>query len=65
MWRRRPARWAGATAAEAVTTSIAQGISVNVTLIFSPERYRAARNAYLSGLEQLQRGGHPGAEFMV
>ena len=36
----------------AITTSIAQGISVNVTLIFSTERYRAVMDAYLSGLEQ-------------
>jgi transaldolase len=42
----------------AITTSIAQGISVNVTLIFSPERYRAVMDAYLSGLEQrVQDGG--------
>ncbi|MGY1722960.1 transaldolase [Blastococcus sp. SYSU DS0533] len=36
----------------AITTSIARGISVNVTLIFSLERYRAVMEAYLSGLEQ-------------
>ncbi len=36
----------------AITTSIAKGISVNVTLIFSPDRYRAVMDAYLSGLEQ-------------
>jgi transaldolase len=42
----------------AITTSIARGISVNVTLIFSPERYRAVMDAYLSGLEQrVQDGG--------
>ncbi|MEU4219649.1 transaldolase [Actinoplanes sp. NPDC026623] len=42
----------------AITTSIAQGISVNVTLIFSTERYRAVMDAYLSGLEQrVQDGG--------
>jgi transaldolase len=42
----------------AITTSIAQGISVNVTLIFSPERYRAVMDAYLSGLEQrVHEGG--------
>jgi len=42
----------------AITTSIAKGISVNVTLIFSPERYRAVIDAYLSGLEQrVQDGG--------
>ena len=36
----------------AITTSIAKGISVNVTLIFSPERYRAVMDAYTAGLEQ-------------
>jgi transaldolase len=36
----------------AITTSIARGISVNVTLIFSPERYEAVMDAYLTGLEQ-------------
>jgi transaldolase len=41
----------------AITTSIAQGISVNVTLIFSHERYRAVMDAYLSGLEQRVHNG--------
>ncbi len=36
----------------AITESIANGISVNVTLIFSPDRYRAVMDAYLSGLEK-------------
>jgi transaldolase len=36
----------------AITTTIAKGISVNVTLIFSTERYRAVMDAYLAGLEQ-------------
>ncbi|WP_448616588.1 transaldolase [Modestobacter sp. URMC 112] len=36
----------------AISTSIAKGISVNVTLIFSPDRYRQVMDAYLSGLEQ-------------
>ncbi|MBN1093102.1 transaldolase [Blastococcus sp. TML/M2B] len=35
----------------AIHTSIAKGISVNVTLIFSPDRYRKVMDAYLSGLE--------------
>jgi transaldolase len=44
----------------AITTSIARGISVNVTLIFSLDRYRAVMDAYLSGLEQLLAdGGSP------
>jgi len=36
----------------AITEVIGRGISVNVTLIFSLERYRAVMDAYLSGLEQ-------------
>ena len=42
----------------AITESIANGISVNVTLIFSPDRYRAVMDAYLSGVEKrLADGG--------
>jgi transaldolase len=41
----------------AITSTIARGISVNVTLIFSLERYRAVMDAYLSGLEQRAREG--------
>ena len=36
---------------------IAEGINVNVTLLFSPERYRAAAHAYIEGLEERQRRG--------
>ncbi len=36
----------------AITETIANGISVNVTLIFSLERYRAVMEAYLAGLEK-------------
>ena len=46
----------------AITSSIAKGISVNVTLIFSLERYRAVMDAYLSGLEQ-RLAEHPDAEL--
>lgn len=35
-----------------ITETIANGISVNVTLIFSLERYRAVMDAYLAGLEK-------------
>ena len=39
---------------------IAEGRSINVTLIFSLERYRAVVEAYLSGLEKLvSKGGDP------
>lgn len=41
----------------AITAVIAEGISVNVTLIFSLERYRAVMNAYLEGLEQAREAG--------
>jgi transaldolase len=46
----------------AITTSIARGISVNVTLIFSIERYKAVMDAYLSGLEQ-RLADDPDASF--
>ncbi|MDT0215218.1 transaldolase [Rothia sp. ARF10] len=36
----------------AITRVIGEGISVNVTLIFSLDRYRAVMNAFLTGLEQ-------------
>jgi transaldolase len=41
----------------AITGLIAQGISVNVTLIFSLERYRQVIDAYLTGLEQAADAG--------
>lgn len=41
----------------AITESIAAGVNVNVTLIFSRKRYRAVMHAYLSGLEQRQEAG--------
>ena len=42
----------------AITEAIADGISVNVTLIFSIERYREVIDAYQTGLEQrLAAGG--------
>ncbi|GAA3152148.1 transaldolase [Planomonospora alba] len=41
----------------AITRAIAEGISVNVTLIFSLERYRAVMDAWLTGLEQAQAAG--------
>ncbi len=42
----------------AITEAIAEGISVNVTLIFGLERYRAVMEAYLAGLEQARDNGH-------
>jgi transaldolase len=41
----------------AITRAIAEGVSVNVTLIFSVERYRAVMDAYLDGLEQAAANG--------
>ncbi|MEO6200064.1 MAG: transaldolase [Cryobacterium sp.] len=43
---------------EAITETIAAGISVNVTLIFSLERHRQVINAYLTGLEKARAAGH-------
>jgi transaldolase len=41
----------------AIEDCIADGRSINVTLIFSLERYRAVVEAYLRGLERLVAGG--------
>jgi len=42
----------------AITEVLAAGISVNVTLIFSVERYEAVMDAWLAGLEQARDNGH-------
>lgn len=42
----------------AISAVLAEGISVNVTLIFSLERYRAVLNAFLVGLERAKEAGH-------
>ncbi|MGC2345670.1 MAG: transaldolase, partial [Mycobacterium sp.] len=42
----------------AITATLAEGISVNVTLIFSVERHRAVMGAYLEGLEAAKAAGH-------
>ena len=55
----------------AIQQTIADGISVNVTLIFSEERYREVMDAYLSGLEAADAAGkdlstiHSVASFFV
>jgi transaldolase len=55
----------------AITESIGRGISINVTLIFSLERYREVMDAYLSGLEKAKAAGldlskiHSVASFFV
>ena len=47
----------------AITAVIGEGISVNVTRIFSLARYRAVMDAYLTGLEQAAEAGHDLAEI--
>ncbi|WP_422774228.1 transaldolase [Plantactinospora sp. WMMC1484] len=42
----------------AITATLAEGISVNVTLIFGLERYSAVMEAFLAGLEQAKANGH-------
>ena len=42
----------------AITTALAEGINVNVTLIFSLERYREVVDAYIAGMEQALEAGH-------
>jgi transaldolase len=55
----------------AITTALSEGISVNVTLIFSLDRYRAVMSAFLTGLEQAREAGrdlsqiHSVASFFV
>ena len=55
----------------AITATLAEGISVNVTLIFSLERYRAVMNAFVEGIEQALAAGkdistiHSVASFFV
>jgi transaldolase len=55
----------------AITATLAQGVSVNVTLIFSVERHRQVMDAYLAGLEAARRAGrnlsqiHSVASFFV
>ena len=55
----------------AITAATAEGISVNVTLIFSEQRYREVMDAYLTGLEQARDAGldlsriHSVASFFV
>jgi transaldolase len=48
---------ATAAGVPAIRASIADGINVNVTLIFSIDRHREVIEAYLSGLEELAESG--------
>ncbi|MDO5492782.1 MAG: transaldolase [Nesterenkonia sp.] len=43
---------------EAIAAVLAEGISVNVTLVFSLERYRAVINAFMLGLEKAHSDGY-------
>ncbi|MBT8158934.1 transaldolase [Arthrobacter sp. GN70] len=71
--RRPGARWpkSAGKGLTAITESIAAGISINVTLIFSLDRYRKVIDAYLGGLERAQAAGiglsgiHSVASFFV
>jgi transaldolase len=55
----------------AISQALAEGVSINVTLIFSLDRYRGVMNAFLTGLEQARLGGrdlsqiHSVASFFV
>jgi transaldolase len=55
----------------AITAATAEGISVNVTLIFGEDRYREVMDAYLTGLEQAREAGrdlstiHSVASFFI
>ena len=57
--------------APAITSVLAEGISVNVTLIFGLDRYQGVMDAYLTGLEQAKANGkdlseiHSVASFFV
>ena len=42
----------------AITSALASGISVNVTLIFGVDRYREVQDAWLAGLEAAHAQGH-------
>jgi transaldolase len=42
----------------AITATLAAGISVNVTLIFSLERYREVMDAFIAGMESAKAAGH-------
>jgi transaldolase len=42
----------------AITRTLAEGISVNVTLIFSLDRYQAVMEAFLEGMERAKANGH-------
>ncbi|WP_435803699.1 transaldolase family protein [Streptomyces mirabilis] len=58
-----PTRPATREGLAAINTVIGRGISVNVTLVFSLERYRAVQDACLTGLEEARAAGHDLADI--
>jgi transaldolase len=42
----------------AIAACLAEGISINITLIFSLQRYDAVMDAFLSGMERARQAGH-------
>ncbi|MGA2394239.1 MAG: transaldolase [Candidatus Lustribacter sp.] len=42
-----------------IRSSIAAGVNINVTLLFSVDQYAAAANAYIEGLEDRVKAGQP------
>jgi transaldolase len=47
----------------AIARTLAEGVSVNVTLIFSVERYREVMDAFIAGVEQAKANGHNVADL--
>src|SRR4029077_7298206 len=43
----------------AIEQALGEGININITLIFSLERYQEVINAWLAGLERLTQSGKP------
>lgn len=54
-----------AEALRAIRRLAAEGININVTLLFSPRRHTAVAEAHLAGLEERAAAGHAGAALPV
>jgi len=48
---------------QAIRQLITEGVNINITLLFSPERYRAVAMAYVEGLEARVAKGEPVGEI--
>ena len=48
---------------EAIRQLITEGVHVNITLLFSPERYRAVAMAFIEGLEARVKANQPVGEI--